>query len=125
MKTKLNTAKQWWKTRHGYIRQITCKPEIIAEVARDVKNLFELFQQVQEETAPVIQAEVEAWERLNGKDHENQGFVFDLDKYNRTYATGTIEPSLAGVNEPFNQFTAGMNRAENEQRSLAGLPQKE
>lgn len=83
-----------------------------------------LFHLINKEIEPEITKEREAYERLFGKRQTefNQGFSFDLDKYQNfsTVRIGKIEKEFDSDSIDAS-FMAGMSKAESDSRSKADL----
>jgi hypothetical protein len=85
-------------------------------------GLQALRAQVHIEIAPQLEAKrnAEDWTNHVGGE-ENQGFVFELKKYNQIYSSGNNPSDLASVNDSFHSLrVAGNNRAEVETLKIAG-----
>lgn len=123
MKTMIGSQATWKASqrelRHNVRRNRINLSEAIELQAEQV-DLQKLINSIRAETQPIIQREIEAFDRLNGRDHEKQGFVFDLSKYANIK---TLRPckqlnDLASENEAVGAcFLSGMEKAENDSRS--------
>lgn len=93
------------------------------EVNEDVLRIIQLANSIRAEIEPQLEKEREAFDRLFGKRHEKQDFVFDLEKY-RTggyrMATGKVEKDFDSDSIEAS-YMGGMTRAESEQRQAADL----
>lgn len=95
-------------------RKQTIEPMILKSIA--------LFYLIKSEVEPIIQNEREAFERLSGKRQTefNQGFVFDLGKYQdfKTLRLGKVEKEIDSESNDA-MFVCGMDKAESDSRNVA------
>ena len=100
-----------------FVRRFPVQVNVANEAITNHLNLIKLSSQIRAEVEPQLELNREAHDRLFGKKHENQNFVFDLKKYAGTVRV--MHNPQGEEREGFDATHVGMNRAENEQRKAA------